>query len=307
MEILIQTVLGQIMPQQMGITMCHEHLAMDLSHVRGEQDSVFLDRELILSEIVKLKKLGCKTIVEVSSEDMGRCVEDLIYYATQLEMNIIAATGAYLLPYHTPWILEATKEKMADFFMKELTVGMGDSGVKAGLIAEIATSRNEIHQSEEKVFLGAGIASKETGCAISTHCDMATHSQEQIELLVKGGAEVENIILGHMDLSDDVVLLKNLLSQGVTIAFDTIGKVAYLSDEKRGENMMELLSAGYEKQLVLSQDISRKSYMTKFGGKGYTSVLGDFVPMLADLGASKGQLEQMLCHNMARILNNKKG
>lgn len=42
----------------------------------------------------------------------------------------------------------------------------------------------------------------------------------------------KKVILGHIDLSDDIDYMCELLDLGFKIAFDTIGKVSYLSDEK---------------------------------------------------------------------------
>ena len=300
---MIETVLGAINKEQLGITMCHEHLAMDLSPVRGENDSVFNNREVILPELFKLKNQGCKSIVEVTSEDMGRNIDDLKYYAKELDMNIIASTGAYLLPYHTEFILNSSIDELCSFFVDELTIGMSKTGVKAGLIAEIATSNNCVNNSEKKVFISAGLASKETGCAVSTHCDGGTCGFEQVELLLQNKMPAQKIILGHMDLLDNVKIHKELLSLGVNIGFDTIGKTAYLSDERRTENLLELISCGYENQLVLSQDVSRISYMTKFGGKGYTAVLSDFKEKLLQMGLSEIVLNKILINNPSRILD----
>lgn len=300
---MIETVLGGISAKELGITMCHEHLAMDLSAVRGDADSTFHDREIILQELFQLKKLGCQGIIEVTSEDMGRNVLDLQYYAQKTGLHIIASTGGYLKPYHSNWMIEATIEEMKEYFIAELTTGIGDTNIKAGLIAEIATSSDCIYDCEKKIFQGAGRASAYTNCAISTHCDMAKQGHEQIDLLIEAGAKAEKIILGHIDLSADVKYQQSLLDRGVSIAFDTIGKTEYISDEIRASNLVKLIKEGYQEQLLLSQDISRMKYFTRFGGLGYTAVIGKFIPMIQQLGITNQQIRKMLVDNPSRILN----
>ena len=49
---MIQTVLGPIAPEELGVTMCHEHLSVNLSGVRGDPDSVFTDSPLIRDEVM---------------------------------------------------------------------------------------------------------------------------------------------------------------------------------------------------------------------------------------------------------------
>lgn len=300
---MIETVLGQIQAEELGVTMCHEHLAMNLSKVRGDEDSIFQDRQLILQELYKVKELGCEAMIEVTSEDMGRNIADLQYYSEKTGIHIIASTGGYLKPYHTKWMLEATTEEIKTYFVKELTQGIDNSQIKAGLIGEIATSSARIHDCEKKIFQAAGQASYLTNCAVSTHCDMAKYGKEQIELLINEGTKPEKIILGHIDLSDDVTYQKTLLKTGANIAFDTIGKTTYLSDEKRALNLTELLKEGYENQIVLSQDVSRISYITSDSGMGYTAVLSKFIPMIQELGITKNQIRKMLVKNPSRILN----
>ncbi|TCL60118.1 phosphotriesterase-related protein [Kineothrix alysoides] len=300
---MIQTVLGDILPGELGVTMCHEHISMDLSHVRQDKDSVFRDRELILAELTKLKDFGGKSVVEVTSADMGRKIDDLVYYSTQLGINIIASTGAYLKPYHNEWILNSPIDEIARYFIKEITTGVEDTNIKAGIIAEIATSGEVIYESEKKVFYAAGLASAATGCAVSTHCDMGANGISQIDMLIKAEADPKKIILGHIDLAEDIEYQVELLERGVNIAYDTIGKVTYLPDTIRARNLVKLIDQGYEDRLLLSQDVSRISYMTAYGGKGYTAVLGCFVDMLEEMGVSQERLCKLLIENPARILN----
>ncbi len=300
---LIETVLGKIHAKDMGNVMCHEHLAMDLSPVRGDNDSVFSDKELILNEILLLKECGCGTIIEVTSQDMGRDIEALQYYSKQSGMHIVASTGFYLEPYHTEFAKEATVDDIADFFKKELSEGIEDTGIKAGLIAEIATSTNCVKENEKKVFLAAAKAAVETKCAVSTHCDMSTQAHEQLDMLLSSGMAADKIILGHMDLTSDTDYHISLLKRGTNLAFDTISKIAYISDEKRAENLIKLLNNGWEDHILLSQDVSRLSYLTTNGGKGYTAVMKYFIPMLEKMGVAQNQIEKMIVHNPARILD----
>ena len=69
---MINTVEGRISAETIGVTMCHEHLAMDLSPVRKDRDSVFDDLELIEEEVKLMKALGVQSVIEVSCNDMGR-------------------------------------------------------------------------------------------------------------------------------------------------------------------------------------------------------------------------------------------
>lgn len=299
---MIRTVLGDIAPESLGITMCHEHLSMDLSGVRGDEDSTFRDSNLLLPELERMTAYGVNAVVEVSTIDMGRDVLALREYAVSTGLHIIASTGFYLQAYHPAFLADAGAEEIARIFITELTQGIGETGIRAGLVGEVATGRGAMTPEEENVLHAAALASASTGCAVSTHCDMGTLGLEQARLLGRH-MKAENAILGHLDLVDDTEYHKRVLDEGVNIAFDTIGKTAYLSDERRADLLCALLERGYEDQLLLSQDVSRKSYLHANGGLGFTAVMGRFIPMLKERGCSDAVLQKLLVSNPARILN----
>ena len=301
---MILTVNGEILPEELGITMCHEHLAVDLSPVRGDKDSDFDDSSLIIDELNKMKQYGVKSVVEVSCNDMGRDVKKLQMYSKACEIHIIAATGFYLAEYHTQKVRESNAEELCDIFCKDILEGIDDTGVKAGVIGEVASGEPQMRPSEKNVLTAAAMAGKKTGVAVTTHCQLGKLAQEQIEIFEQQGMDLTKVVLGHLDLANDRDYYEKILKTGVNIGFDTIGKTAYLSDEQRADNLLWLIERGWEKQIVLSQDISRKSYLSR-GGKysGYMTVMKDFVPLLRARGIKQETLNRFLIENPARIFD----
>ncbi len=59
---------------------------------------------------------------------------------------------------------------------------------------------------------------------------------------------------------------------------------------------------GLERQLILSSDIARRTMLSRYGGRGYPTVLRDFVPMLTERGIPTATVETMLRENPARML-----
>lgn len=168
----------------------------------------------------------------------------------------------------------------------------------------MAGGEKELAPSERNVLAAAGMAGYKTGCAVTTHCQLGRLGLEQSALIQKQGINPDKIILGHIDLSDDREYQKSLLDTGVNIGYDTIGKTSYLSDERRADNLMWLLEKGYEDHILLSQDISRKSYMAGQGKyDGYTTVMKKFVPMLRERGITEETLRKLLVSNPARIVD----
>jgi phosphotriesterase-related protein len=92
---------------------------------------------------------------------------------------------------------------------------------------------------------------------------------------------------------------------GATLAFDTIGKINYASDEARVKHIKGLIERGHVGQIVLSQDLTRKSHLKKFGGIGYCYMLDEFLPKLREAGVEEEQIMQMLVKNPVRVLDRK--
>ena len=299
---MIQTVRGIITKEELGITLSHEHLLLDLRPVRHDEVSDINDLELVSGELKPAIKMGCRSVIEVTTVDMGRNPEGLRELSKRTGINIITSTGFYLKDYHSDWLQEAPVKQLEDFFVKEITVGIDGTNIKAGAIGEVASSE-KIYPSEQKVLTAAARASKRTNAAVFTHCDMGLLGLEQIDLMLGQGMAPDKLVIGHTDLTADADYQTEILRAGVNLAFDTVGKNNYLSDETRAEVLMRLLEAGWEDHLLLSEDVSKQTYLINYGGRGYTAVLGYFVPLLCAKGVGEVQIRKMLVENPARILD----
>jgi len=300
---MIRTVLGDIKKEDFGKCLAHEHFIINLDHIRHDGQSNIETIEEVVPEIEKAMEQGIEAAIEVTTIDMWRDVLKLKTISELTHLNIVCATGFYLSEYHPVWLDNASKEEIAQIFIKELTQGIDDTGIKAGIIGEIASSKDGFVGQEEKVLKAAGIASKATGFAVSTHTGKAT-AEKTIDILLAEGVNPDKIIIGHQDLIDDTQYHLSLLARGVNLGFDTCGKSAYQPDEVRASNIMTLIENGYGDHIVLSNDISRRTYFTSFGKNGYTSVMGIVVPLLKECGIKQEDLSKLLKDNVTRILDN---
>lgn len=300
---MIRTILGDIDSHELGMTLAHEHLIVDLDRVRKDGVSFILDVDEVVPEVEKAMAQGIEAAFEVSTIDMGRDVLKLKKISERTGLKIVCSTGFYLAEYHPDWMDNASKEEIAEIYINELMNGIGSTGIRAGFIAEIASSNAGFTGNEKKILEAAGIASKKTGFAVSTHTGRMA-AIETIETLLNEGTEPDKIIIGHQDLIDDHEYHLSLLKYGVNIAFDTCGKSAYMPDETRAINALKLVEAGYGDHLVLSNDVSRHTYFTTFGENGYTAVMGKVVPLMEEAGLKKEDIRKFLVDNPARIIDN---
>jgi phosphotriesterase-related protein len=298
----VHSVTGAIDPEAVQKTMIHEHLVFNLSGVRQDNDSILEDSPEMDREMEAIIASGCNTVVEVSNIGMGRNPQGLAALARKHDLLIVASTGFYKEQFYPSFVFERSAEELADMMVREILVGMDDTGIKAGLIAEIGSSFQEITQAEEKVFRAAILAHKQTGAPISTHCEIGTMGKAQLAIFEKFGVEMNRVSFGHQDLNTDMEEQLLILQSGAFLQFDTIGKNSYRKDEDRVTNLIALLDRGYEDQIMLSCDITRKSYMKQYGGWGYNHLFESFVPALQQKGVTQDILDKMLIFNPRKFL-----
>lgn len=300
---MIRTVLGDIKKDEFGKTMCHEHFIIDLNRVRHDGISMIETVEEVIPEIEMMMELGVEAAIEVTTIDLERDVLKLKQISEKTELKMVCSTGYYLTQYHPEWLNEASVEEIAEVYIKELTQGIDGTDIKAGIIAEIASSPKEFVGNEKKILEAAGLAASKVGCAVSTHTGRFT-AKETIEILLSYGMNPDKIIIGHQDLIDDSEYHLELLKYGVNIAFDTCGKVNYMADEIRARNAVRILEAGYGDHLLVSDDVSRRTYFVSHGGVGYLAAYKTVLPLMREYGATEEDIRKITTDNPARILDN---
>ncbi|MEW6444093.1 MAG: phosphotriesterase-related protein [bacterium] len=319
----VNTVTGPILPGEMGVTLPHEHLVFGYTGWDADQTMGPFDRRKVVETGVKvvndLKSLGVKTLVEATCADQGRSPEILREIAEQTGLNIICTTGLYneheggVAYWKFRGMLGDAEKEIYELFMKEITVGIRDTGIKAGCI-KAASSHGAITEYEKKVFRAAARAQKETGVPIITHTEEGTMGPEQAELLIGEGVDPKRIQIGHMSNSTDMRYQIAVLDKGVFSAFDRMGIEVIAGcpyDREKIPILIGLLGCGYAGQLTLSHD-----YITAWLGRPLavapsslpflanwypTHVLKNIVPTLQKAGVTREQVQTMLVDNPRRL------
>lgn len=283
------------MEQLEGYTLMHEHMHLDLSYVKHDPDTCLDCFEQTLKELQELYAKGVRRILEVSNIGMGRDLAWIQKLEKRSGIQIVTSTGFY----KEPFLPDLSVEEMAALMIEDL------KSQKAQVIGEIGTSYQKWKEQERKVFEAAVLAHQETGALITTHTTLGTLGLEQARYLIENGVDPDRIIIGHMDLSNDLHAILDVLALGVNIGFDTIGKTNYLLDERRVELLCELEKRGLIDHVVLSMDITRKTQLKDFKGKGYAYLLDTFVPLLRKANMKEASIQQMLKQTPNRLLGGK--
>ena len=284
-----------------GYTLMHEHITIDLSGVKKDTDCQLDCYAETVAEFKKLYEYGVRRIVDVTNDGMGRNPQYVLSVEKETGIQIVHSTGFYKEPFLPQRVYGQTVQEMADWMIGEIRHGI-DGGVRPGMIGEIGTSKNTMTETEKKVFDASVIAAKETGLPIYTHTTLGTYAPEQAAYFKATGLPMDRIVLGHLDLSGDLDYIRRVLDTGISIGFDTVGKNNYFPDAKRVEFLLALEAEGRLDQIVLSEDLTRKSHLKHKGGIGYGYLFETFIPMVKEAGLKQESLEKMLTHNPARIL-----
>lgn len=285
-----------------GITYMHEHITIDLSGVKKDLDCRLDAIDDTIKELKELKKKGVANILDVTNRGMGRNVEYALKVQEETGINIIFSTGYYKEPFLPEEVYKFSEDELKNVMVKEIVEGIEGTKVKAQVIGEIGTSKDAIAPIEKKLLIAGARAQGETGRPISTHTTLGRLGLEQIDIFEENGADLNKVIIGHVDLSGDIDYILRLIDKGVYVAFDTIGKVNYMSEENRLSMLKEICSRGLSKRVVMSMDITRKSHLKNRGGLGYNYLLDSFIPFIRENGIDEKDIENMLINNAKDIL-----
>ncbi len=302
----IQTVRGEIDPQELGITYGHEHLVFRLPEPYYSQDPDLSldDPDAALQESRYFYLAGGRCLVEMSTPDINRSAGAMLKISEQTGIHIVAATGFNKNKYCEAIIAGQPVEQIAEGLVRDLTLGMDGTTARAGLI-KAASSLNAITPAELKVFQAAIVAHQRTGAPISTHTEAGSMAYEQVRILADGGVQPDHILISHLDRKLEWEYILGVARQGVFIGFDQIGKEQYFPDALRIATIKKLIEAGHGGQIVLAGDMARKSYWPSYGfgkGPGLTYILWRFVPWMLEEGVTQEAVDDMLIRNPARFL-----
>ena len=325
----IQTVMGPIQPEQLGVTLTHEHLSFDCKtlYERAHPEILF-SRERICAEnraaVMKdlntvlyvygdnlhfgepdeiaeelrfYKEAGGQSILEVTTIDLARDPLRLRAISEKTGLNIIMG-GAY---YHFPSLPEQTKafildsgvNGLADFFIRELEEGVAGTGVRPGVIGEVGPGEDE---GSAIIMHAAAIAQRETGVPAIVH--YAT--MDTLRIFEEERADISKLVMGHWGLEFPV---DEAIRRGAMISFDQFGMnfPGIKGDDERITEVLTMLEKGYGNRLLLSQDVCWKIRLKQCGGDGYGYLLTDILPQLKARGVTEEQIQTIMIDNVKTL------
>ena len=291
------TVTGPVTPDELGIVLAHEHVFIDL--VREYRGSGLLnDEHLACQELRALKTAGGSTLVDLTLDEMGRDPVALRRVSEATGIAIVMGCGHYRDPYlDRDWFDRMAVDAIADQIVLDVTDGVRDTGVRAGIIGEIGADRPHISAAEERSFRAAARAHVKTGLTISTHAARWPVGLAQLRRLAEEGVEPRRVIVGHADTVPIPEYHLALAKKGCYVSFDSIGTGSSYDTHRAVDYVLDLVRAGFGSQVLLSHDVCLRDHLRATGGCGYAYLLTEFLPLLTAAGLDPEQVSAFVIDN----------
>jgi predicted metal-dependent phosphotriesterase family hydrolase len=306
----VQTVLGPVDPVDLGWVLPHEHTAIALWHIPSRWDYWELRRDepVILEELAAFRTAGGGTIVDLTLDGVGRDPEWLASLARKTELHVVMGTGWYRGAHYPAEarIDRRSVDALADEIVRDATLGVGETGVRAGIIGEIGTDKPWLSAQEERVHRAAARASQRTGLAITTHAVQSAVGLDQLDVFEAEGADLSRVVIGHADSHPSLDYHLAIVGRGASVEFDFLGMsftpLERHDEERIIDNLRELLERGHLERILLSQDVCHDSQLRRYGGNGYAYLADAFLPRLRAAGVSEAEIATITVDNPRRLL-----
>jgi phosphotriesterase-related protein len=319
----------------------HEHTFVLSPEMNATYPDTWGDEDLRINDVIRqyreLKAKGIDTIVDVSVIGHGRYIPRIQKIAAAVDLNIIVCTGLYFLvdvptyfAFRGPGTSLGGPEYITDIFVQDIKEGIGDSGVRAGMI-KVAIHLEGLTPIVSRVLRASAAAHRATGAPITTHTSGEPGGLLQQQLFREEGVDLSRVVIGHTlgSAVDNPDYVRELIANGSTVGFDTWRPLASIevvlqgqglspdSDDyqnvlrnaaarqtKEYEAVATLVREGHADQIVLSHDHccyidSVDPRMFEAYDKSY--VWTTVAPALRERGVSDEEIDTMLVANPRRI------
>jgi phosphotriesterase-related protein len=310
----INTVLGPIATEELGFTAIHEHIGYGMPG--SELDTTWwkTPEQRYDETVPKLRAFhehGGRGYVDATGICNGRDVDYYKSLSAKTGVHIIASTGFVGGDTALPFFERASVDYLYRQFLHEITVGIGGTGSKAGII-KVGVSRGfRMKELDLRIYRAAARAALQTGVPIFTH--LSVDVGPALAVFAEEGLGLDRVLFGHMDdgVSQGKVDEEAILAGGGRLGFDTFGYDLELPDppfwgrhrQERLDHLLRFVNGGHSAQVLASAD-ANCSPLGWPGVKGHTVnyLFEQLIPDLRDAGVDKATITQLFVDNPADFL-----
>lgn len=315
----VNTVLGPVPSKELGFVAVHEHIGYGMPGSELDTQWWKSPEQRYEETVPKLRAFhdhcrpyGAATYVDATGICNGR---DVSYYQSLSEktgVHIVASTGFVGGDTALPFFERASVEYLTEQFLHEITVGIGRTGAKAGII-KVGVSRGfKMKELDLRIYRAAARAALQTGVPIFTH--LAVDVEPAIEVFREEGLPLDRVLFGHADDGNSQGKIRDrwIAEQGGRIGFDTFGYDLELPDppfwgrprQERLDHFLGYLRDGLVDSVLASAD-ANCSPLGWPGVKGHTVnyLFEVLLPALRDAGVDEDTITRIFVDLPADFLS----
>jgi phosphotriesterase-related protein len=224
-------------------------------------------------------------------------------------------SGYYVGASHPSDLSKRSVIELYEEMKHDILVGVGKTGVKAGILGEIGCSY-PLQDNEIKVLKAVAETQYATGAPVNIHPGRSQSSPlEIIELYNSFGGDIHHTAVSHICNRHgmDVELTIELAKTGCYIEYDSFGNYANpiilpektfyaLTDWQRITCLRKMIDRGYLDKLLISHDIFHKTDLRRFGGFGYSHIQSTTIPLMRLYGITEEEIHSLLIDNPKKFL-----
>ena len=312
----VETVRGPVAAESLGPALMHEHIftllqetLQNFNHHWGE---AWWDEDVRVADAVeklqRVRDAGIETLVDPTAIGLGRNIPRIQRINAQVDLNIVVCTGLYAFLELPHFLKYRTSDGLAELFVRELRVGIDDTGVKAGFL-KCAVEEHGIAGDLPTILAGIATAAVETGAPVMVHTNAAAQSGiAALEYFLGAGVDPARLVIAHAGDSNDLDYLRRIADTGATLGFDRFNIPHFNPDEQRIETVTALIAEGYADRIHFSHD-GACFYDFMIGNPFFAGEVADYLhvtnvilPQLRERGVTDADIDRIMVDNPRRYL-----
>ena len=302
----INTVLGPIPPSDLGPTLIHEHVLVDIVGAGRIAPGRYDGGEVagvVLPHLKQLRSQGCRTFVDCTPAYLGRDPALLARLAQSSGLHILTNTGFYGAAggkYVPEFAFSATAEDLAARWTGEFEAGIPPTGIRPALI-KVGVDAGPLSKINSKLVSAAALTHLRTGMVIASHTGDGLAAMAQLNLLKSHGVSPAAFIWVHAQDEKDRSFHRKVAETGAWIGFDGISSQTV---DQNIDLIRETRRAGYLGCVLISQDVVGFHVGEERGGycPSYTFLFSGFLPQLRKSGFDEAETRMLTIENPRRAL-----
>jgi phosphotriesterase-related protein len=313
----VETVRGPVEVDRLGPTLAHEHVFVlqpealqNYGHVWGAS---YWDEEVRVADAIEklgaLRAAGIETIVDPTAPGLGRYIPRIQRINAEVDLNIIVATGVYAFLELPNFLAYRSPEAIAELFVREIRVGIDDTGVKAAFL-KCAVEQHGLVGDVPRILAAVALTANETGVPVMAHTNASVQTGRlTLDALMTAGVDPKRIVIAHAGDSNDLDYLRLIAETGAALGFDRFNIPHFNPDTDRIATLMKLVAEGYAGQIHLGHDAACfYDFMTgdpNFANEkpDYLHISRTILPALLEAGVTQEQIDQMLVENPRKFFS----